>query len=87
MTPIVDPPEPRALRAAIEIRRTMPPGGMGDAGAQILVGVPAEVDQFQAEVARLVDAVEDSQTGVDDFGTDPVAGNHSNLLRHSGGGL
>ena len=54
------------------------PGGMEMPVREILVGVPAEVDELEAEVARVVDAVEDAQTGVDDFGPDPVAGDHSN---------
>ena len=64
------------------------PGGHGDAGAEVLVGVPAEVDELEAELARVVDALEDAHPCGDDLGADAVAGDHCDSLAfHERGGL
>ena len=58
-----------------------------DAGPQILVGIPAEGNKLQAELARFVYPLQNPHPLSDDLGTDAIACDDGDFFRHCGRGL
>src|SRR5439155_21453755 len=59
-------------------------GRNGDAGAQIFVGVPSEVNELQAEPPRAVDALQDAHPLGDHFRPDAVSRDDGDFFAHGG---